>query len=791
MRDSRAQAAAAALILFGLVVALYRPVVFNARSLIHTNHSNPIDWRPLPDNYGPGMVPHDEWTRRSQWPFPNIRDPGATWWQWEPSTEFLKQAIADREWPLWDPYVAAGTPAMANLVQAFFFPPYLLLVLAGAGVALKNGYFLLLLWGASFTMYLFLRRHGLGFAGSLGGALVALMSGALNQNLGAFAGQTIACLPVVLYVTRVLLDRPDARRAALLSLVYAGTALASFPPILISVFGIAALYALCGIALGAATPIVRRRQATWWSIGTAISGGLVAFYYLPAFALRHATPHVVAAYAESGADTIPFFKALQLLSPTVAGGVQLYWNDPFFVNGAAHIPYVGLAALIAAGFSRPAPGPARVLFWSSLIATALILLKLFGVPPVQWIGYAPLFNGIHFSHYLGVGAAVPIAGLAAIGIDRIARQRTGAARAAIVAASSAAVLYVAFRVAADAGVHAGPTAALWRADWKVLRLAALAAAVALAVAAFVNTRSARIGAAAVLMLVVIAEGFYNNTYLRPRRWDMFAHAAPYVRVLQREAATTRVFPFGVPEANVNEAYGIFSVASLMAFNPPRMHELYRVHAAPPLPQVFLREASRIPPDGVLDRANVSFIGTYAALDGVTAEAARRGYETRFTDGFFTLYRRPTMTPRFYFSSAYRVHSTSEALAAIAGAPPREIVLEESPTFAPAPNVVGDPEVRLESYRRNSIALSVDAPRAGLVYASESFFDGWSASVNGTPARILPANYAFRAVEVPAGRARIEFSYWPPGLTAGLWLSGLSLLAAAALLLAPKERRNGV
>lgn len=789
MRDSRAQAAAAALILFGLVVALYRPVVFNARSLIHTNHSNPIDWRPLPDNYGPGMVPHDEWTRRSQWPFPNIRDPGATWWQWEPSTEFLKQAVADREWPFWDPYVAAGTPAMANLVQAFFFPPYLLLVLAGAGVALKNGYFLLLLWAASFAMYLFLRRHGLGFAGSLGGALVALMSGALNQNLGAFAGQTIACLPMVLYATRALLDRPDARRAALLSLVYAGTALASFPPILVSVFGIAALYAICGITLGAATPIVRRRQATWWGIGTAISGGLVAFYYLPAFALRHATPHVVAAYAESGADTIPFFKALQLLSPTVAGGVQLYWNDPFFVNGAAHIPYVGLAALIAAGFARPEPGSARVLFWSSLTAAALILLKLFGVPPVQWLGHAPLFNGIHFSHYLGVAMAAPIAGLAALGIDRIVRQRPGAVRTAIVAGSAAAALYLAFRVAAGAGVHAGPTAALWRADWNVLRLAALTAAAVLALAVVVNKRSARIGAVAVLMLVVVAEGFYNNTYLRPRRWDMFAHPAPYVRVLQREAGISRVFPFGVPEANVNEAYGIYSVASLMAFNPPRVHDLYRVYAAPSVPQVFLREATRLPPDGVLDRANVSFVGTYSAIDAVTSEAARRGYDTRFTDGFFTLYRRATTTPRFYFSSAYRVHPTSDALAAIAGEPSREIVLEESPSFAPAPNADGDPEVRLDSYRRNSIALSVDAPRPGLVYASESFFDGWSATVNGAPARILPANYAFRAVEVPAGAARIEFRYWPPGLTAGLWLSGLSLLAVA-LLLARKEPRDG-
>ena len=110
------QACLAAGVLLVLLAIVHHQVLFLGRSLVHTNHSNPLDWRPLPQNYGEGFIPHDEWTRRGLWPFANIRDPGATWWQWEPSTEFLKQAIVLREWPFWDPYVAAGTPAMANLV---------------------------------------------------------------------------------------------------------------------------------------------------------------------------------------------------------------------------------------------------------------------------------------------------------------------------------------------------------------------------------------------------------------------------------------------------------------------------------------------------------------------------------------------------------------------------------------------------------------------------------------------------------------------------------------------------
>jgi uncharacterized membrane protein YfhO len=54
--------------------------------------------------------------------------------------------------------------------------------------------------------------------------------------------------------------------------------------------------------------------------------------------------------------------------------------------------------------------------------------------------------------------------------------------------------------------------------------------------------------------------------------------------------------------------------------------------------------------------------------------------------------------------------------------------------------------------------------------------GWTARIDGRPARILPANYAFRAVEVPPGTHIIRFAYHPPGLTGGVMLSLLGLIA---------------
>jgi uncharacterized membrane protein YfhO len=122
---------------------------------------------------------------------------------------------------------------------------------------------------------------------------------------------------------------------------------------------------------------------------------------------------------------------------------------------------------------------------------------------------------------------------------------------------------------------------------------------------------------------------------------------------------------------------------------------------------------------------------------------------------------------------------------------RTVLLDEAPSFPPEPNPAADPAVMVESFRRNRYRLTLEAPRPGLVYAAESSLPGWTARVNGREVPILSANFAFRAVEVPAGRVEIEMSYWPPGLTAGLAVSAAAFAALAALLALGRGSRRSV
>ena len=94
-----------------------------------------------------------------------------------------------------------------------------------------------------------------------------------------------------------------------------------------------------------------------------------------------------------------------------------------------------------------------------------------------------------------------------------------------------------------------------------------------------------------------------------------------------------------------------------------------------------------------------------------------------------------------------------------------------------------------SFASQSISLQTEAPAASLVVISQSHYPAWKARVDGRPARIWRANYAFQAIEVPAGRHQIRLAYEDKQLLAGAVLSSLGLLACASLWLLAHLRKS--
>jgi hypothetical protein len=89
---------------------------------------------------------------------------------------------------------------------------------------------------------------------------------------------------------------------------------------------------------------------------------------------------------------------------------------------------------------------------------------------------------------------------------------------------------------------------------------------------------------------------------------------------------------------------------------------------------------------------------------------------------------------------------------------------------------------------DALEATVVAPRPGLVVVLDPFHPGWSASVDGAPAPVGRADFAFQGVPVEAGRHRLRLVYRERLLPAG---AAIALAALAALLGALAWRRRSL
>jgi hypothetical protein len=94
-------------------------------------------------------------------------------------------------------------------------------------------------------------------------------------------------------------------------------------------------------------------------------------------------------------------------------------------------------------------------------------------------------------------------------------------------------------------------------------------------------------------------------------------------------------------------------------------------------------------------------------------------------------------------------------------------VEGDPGFAPAAGAParGRP-ARLTRDDATVIEIEAELESPGLLVLADAYAAGWRARVDGRAAPVLPANFLFRGVPVPAGRHRVRFEYRPRSVTAG-------------------------
>ncbi len=186
---------------------------------------------------------------------------------------------------------------------------------------------------------------------------------------------------------------------------------------------------------------------------------------------------------------------------------------------------------------------------------------------------------------------------------------------------------------------------------------------------------------------------------------------------------------------------------------------------------------------------------------VAREEAQESMSTVAVYGDLTLLQPARTLPRATMFFDAEVAGSDEATARVLAADPESVftrvVLAHSPEARDAIDALGGEDSRFivveNTTQPERLAWTVTTDRPGLLFVSDAYYPGWTASIDGQPADILRANIAFRAVLVPAGEHQIEMRYEPRSFRYGAAISlvALALTAAIAMLsFLPSSRRRG-
>jgi hypothetical protein len=184
-----------------------------------------------------------------------------------------------------------------------------------------------------------------------------------------------------------------------------------------------------------------------------------------------------------------------------------------------------------------------------------------------------------------------------------------------------------------------------------------------------------------------------------------------------------------------------------------------------------------------------------AIPPVQAEPLEsKGYRriALLPDGDVVVYRPPA--PRFQVvRRILRAADEEESFGLVTAPgfdPGAAVVLEEDPrlSIGSAAAEAGRDRIAVVLEQPERIELTATLATPGLLVIADTYFPGWQARVDGAPAPLMRANYAFRAVPLAGGTHAVELLYRPRSFRLGVVLSLLGLAITGTIWVAGRAAR---
>lgn len=652
--------------------------------------------------------------------------------------------------PLWNPYINAGQPGLADIQLAALYPVnlivFLLLALARQPFIPPAlvGIILLHVWLAAVFTYALVRHLTRAAFPALLAAIVYAFSGYMvtYATIQLSVIQTAAWLPLLLLAVERLVRHEHRRHVLALALVLAVSLLAGHPQLFVYNAYAALLYFVVRAAETHPPRRVLLRVGTHLAPAFLLAVGLTAAQLLP-------TAELFAHSYRAEQLNFHYVSAGLLPDQWLAYVVPAALGDPLFFLGTT-------AAVLAALGLVGHWNVARV--WAAL-GLAFFLLVMGGHTFAYVFAYVALPGfGLFRDQYRAAYIVVlSVAVLAGWGARRFLSPDQNATTKAV---------RHALRWLTLAVLGVGLVLHLAHAVWPDQpRLAALSTAWAwpegtllAMLALFILQEKGRLPATWVrgLLLGLLMLELFSPIWTRPLRDrppEGLFPTTSIVQAMQRDPARPfRISSEGLLPGGPNSAI-IFGLEDVLGYTPLRLEVLARLDALPELRRWGLLNVRY-----VLTTRDFSGDGRFAL---VAQEGEKRLYRFGGADAL----------PRVFVVHQARIVQGDAVWQAVQDVNPRTTaVLETAPAIALPGPVQAEDRVRILTYQPQRMVIEVDMAAAGLVVFSEMDYPGWRAYVDDRRAPVYRAYGALRAVPVPAGSHRVEMVYRPLVFYAGAVIS---------------------
>jgi len=736
--------------------------------------------------YVPGSFPH-----KAQY-FDTLR-------QIYPWKTLSLDSVKKKELPLWNPYNFSGAPLLANFQSAVFYPLnifYLFLPLAVAWSLLVILQPLL----AGFFTYLFGREIGLqkkgAFLAGLAFAYGGFMTVFLEYNI---IDQTVAWMPVAAYFFEKLLKKNNFWQGLWFFLSLTLPFLAGHLPSAGLGFAFLLLYIFLRI-WHRAWPVKQKVNFSFKiTLLAFLSLGAAAIQLVPTGELiRNAAraPHDYQFLVEK--LLIQPQQLLMLLVPDFFGNpaTRNYWLTDTY---AGKVTYLGLVPLFFSFFALVRFGKSAIIRFFSLMT--IIIFSLLVSWPLARLVYRfslPLLSTSSPTNAIFL-TSFCLAILAGFGIDQwFGEKRPSQGWPLVMMAFIFGLLWL------FSGM--GLLQANYRSlGYSSLIFLVLAAAIGLLPKIFKKTKFLILLG---IFCLTILDLFYFFHKFNPFVPSALVYPpAQVLSWLQQASGFDRFWGYGMAavQANFASQYQLFSPDGYDPLYPKRYGELIVASSegkmAASFDETTRSDACLAAGFGETDLATnpsrkrlLDLLGVKFILDRLENASTQNtfpqaSYRLVWQGQNWRVFENLAAAPRAFLTDEYRLFETQREFEEIFFAPDfqvaKTILLEREPARPLQPATKS--QAKIVDYTTNKVVLSTESDADQLLFLSDSDYPGWQAFVDGQKTIIYRADYAFRAVFVPAGQHQVLFRYRPQSFVWGARISLASLILGLVLISCLKRR----